>query len=409
MMNKETFWTPSFLILWQSQLISTIGDAVYSIALGFWVLSATGSTALMGALMAASTLPGVFVSPFAGVIIDRSNKKLLMICMDFIRGLFVVLLAVTAYKGLIQVWMVFAAGVLLSVCGAFFSPGVSSAIPDLVPKSKVSNANSAFSIVTTASNLIGSAAGGFLYQTLGAPLLFLVNGLSFLFSGSSLPFVKIPSAKRIEKTHFFQDMADGFRFMWRQTGLRFILLVAALINFFSFIAITLFIPFCQYNPALGSGKYGVLMASFMGGSVLGYMALSIINVQPKSKMKLFIIASLFSNVLLITVVNQPYFSLMVIMLALAGMTNAAVNVLLVSTVQSTTPQEMRGKVMSFMNATTSGLTPFAMALGGVLGGILPIPFVITAAFFVSFLVTIPAYLSKSFKVFITADSVEMIV
>jgi MFS family permease len=110
---KERLWTPSFLVLWQSQLVSMLGDAVYAIALGFWILKVTGSTVLMGTLMAVSTLPGILVSPFAGVLIDRANKKALMIAMDIIRGVFVTLLAVSAYAGIIQIWMVFAAGILL--------------------------------------------------------------------------------------------------------------------------------------------------------------------------------------------------------------------------------------------------------------------------------------------------------
>ncbi len=403
MIKKEKLWTPSFLVLWQSQLVSTIGDAVYTIALGFWILDVTGSTALMGALMAASMLPGILVAPFAGVLIDRSNKKLIMILTDAVRGVCVLLLAIAAYSGLIEIWMVFAAGILLSAGGALFSPGVQSAIPDLVPASKITNANSVFATVTTGANLIGNAAGGFLYQTLGAPLLFFINGLSFLFSGGCLPFVKIPSAQREEKPHFFQDMADGFKYMWEQKGLRIILIIAALINFFSYIAITLFLPLCRFDPTLGSGRYGILMASFMGGSVVGFTALSAVNIRPAVKMKLFIAASIISNVLIITALNQPYFLLMVVLVVLSGMTNAVVNVLLISTVQTRTPQAMRGKVMSFMHMTTSGLMPFAAALGGVLGGILPIRLVMTVSFGIGFIITVPAYFSRAFKDYLTAD------
>lgn len=404
MENKVKLWTRSFLILWQSQLVSTVGDAVYAIALGFWVLQVTGSTALMGALMAASTLPGVLISPFAGVLIDRSNKKLLMIAMDVIRGAAVVLLSAAAYSGLIQIWMVFAAGILLSAGGAVFGPGISSSIPDIVPASKVANANSAFATVSTGANLIGSAAGGFLFQALGAPLLFLINGLSFLFSGASLPFVKIPNVRREVKPQFFKDMGDGFRYMWQQKGLRFILILAALINFFCAIAIMLFLPLCQTDPTLGSGKYGILMASFMGGSVIGFMALSIITIKPKDKLRVFVIASILSNVLTLIAVNQPVFFAMSILLVFAGMLNAVVNVQLISTVQTSVPAEMRGKVMSFMMTATQGLTPFAMALGGVLGGLFPIRIVITAAFAIGFLIMVPAYFSKSFKEYLTQDN-----
>lgn len=404
MESKVKLWTRSFLILWQSQLVSTMGDAVYAIALGFWVLEATGSTALMGVLMAASTLPGVLLSPFAGVLIDRSNKKLLMIAMDVLRGAAVVLLAAAAYAGLIQIWMVFAAGILLSASGAVFGPGISSAIPDLVPVQKIANANSAFATVGTGANLVGSAAGGFLYTALGAPLLFLLNGLSFLFSGASLPFVKIPSVKHDVKPQFFKDMADGFRYMWHQKGLRFILILAAVINFFCAIAIMLFLPLCQTDPTLGSEKYGLLMASFMGGSMVGFAAMSIINVKPKDKMRVFVIASILSNTLTLVAVNQPVYIVMLILLVLAGLLNSIVNVQLISTVQTSVPSEMRGKVMSFMMAATQGLTPFAMALGGVFGELFPIRLVITVSFAIGFLVMVTSYFSKSFKEYLTQDN-----
>jgi MFS family permease len=404
MLQKEKLWTPSFIILWQSQLVSTLGDAVYSIALGFWVLAVTGSTALMGMLMAVSTLPGILVAPFAGVLIDRTNKKRLMIAMDLLRGVAVVLLAVAAYGGFIQVWMVFAAGILLSACGAVFSPGVASAVPELVPASRMANANSVFSAVYTGSNLIGSAAGGFLFQTLGAPLLFLINGLSFLFSGASLPFVRIPSNKRREKLLFFKDMAEGFRYMWRQAGLRFIIIIASFNNFFFMLALTLFVPLCKYTPGLGTAKYGILMACFTGGGVVGYLLLSTVAIKAKNKLKYFILSDLIYSVLLIALVNLPYFGVMAGMLIAAGVFNAVVNVILVSTVQVSTPHEFRGKVMSFINMTAGGLTPVAMALGGLLGENLPITLVMTASYAAALLVSVPAFFSKSFRAYITAES-----
>ena len=355
MEKKERLLSPGFLILWQSQLVSVIGDAVYAIALGFWVLAVTGSTALMGTLMAVSTLPGVLIAPFAGVLLDRSNKKALMIAMDIIRGVFIVLLAVAAYTHNIQLWMVFAAGILLSVCGAVFHPGILSSVPDIVPKSKIANANSAFSIVMTGANLIGSAAGGFLYQALGAPLLFLINGLSFLFSGTSLILVpESPASSGVRNAALSSvTWLDGFKYMWRQTGLRIILIVAALSNFFSFIAITLFVPFCNFTPGFGSSTYGVLMACFMGGAFVGYAFLSVLTIKPQDKMKMFVIASLTTNLLIIAGFNQPSVaSCWPHCWCIAGLGNAVVNVFLISTVQASTPSAMRGKVMSFMSTAT---------------------------------------------------------
>ena len=105
----------------------------------------------------------------------------------------------------------------------------------------------------------------------------------------------------------------------------------------------------------------------------------------------------------IAAILQSNFILMVVLLVLAGSANSVFNVILISTVQSSTPQSVRGKVMSFLNMITQGLTPFAMALGGMLGGIFPIRYVIAAAFLAAFFTGLPAFVSKSFRDYISAD------
>jgi DHA3 family macrolide efflux protein-like MFS transporter len=400
MEKKDKLWTRSFLILWQGQLVSTMGDAVYSIALGFWVLAVTGSTALMGTLMAASTLPGVLVSPFAGVLIDRSHKRRLFILMDLLRGVCVVLLATAAFRGMLQIWMAFAAGILLSVCGAVFNPGLLSAVPDLVAEDKIPNANAAFSIVTTGSNLIGSVAGGFLFQVLGAPALFLFDGLSFLFSGATLPFVKIPDSRKNEKTHFFADMREGFHYIGHKPGLRAILPVAALCNFCVFTGIVLMPALCNASPSLGASGYGVMMGGYMGGAMVGYMLMSAVTLKPGQKAPAFVISSVICSLTMIAGASQSLLPLMTVLFAVSGAANSVFNTLIIAAIQSSTPQEVRGKVMSFLLMVTQGLTPFAMALGGVLGGIFPIRAVIVAAFTVEFFVILPSYFIPEARAFI---------
>jgi len=251
--------------------------------------------------------------------------------------------------------------------------------------------------------MLGSVAGGFIFQLLGAPLLFLFDGLSFLFSGAVLPFVKIPQVRHKTKSHFLIDMRDGFHFMWRQKGLRTILTMTAVINFFSFIGIVLFLPLCHQTPSLGASRYGIAMACFMAGAMAGFLFMSIVSVKPKNKTKLYVISNLVFDIIIIIAINQPSFLLMTVFLVLTGFSNSVVNVLLISTVQGSTPQNMRGKVISFMNMTTQGLIPFAMALGGVLGQMFPIRIVISATFIAVFIATIPSYFTKSFKEYITFD------
>lgn len=381
--------------MWQSQLVSTAGDAIYSIALGFWVLTATGSTALMGTLMATSTLPGVLISPFAGVLIDRTHKKKLFMAMDFLRAACILLVTTAAWNGMLAVWMVFAAGIVLSLCGAVFQPGVLSSVPDLVPHEKIANANSAFSVVTSGSELVGNVAGGFLYQFLGAPALFLFDGLSFLFSGGSLAFMKIPDSRQVEKISFFQDMKDGFRYIWRQPGLRLILFASAMCNFCSYVGITLILPFCKVTPGLGSGGYGMMMGSFMGGAMLGFLLFSIVTLKPALVIPAFLAASLSSNLCFIAGINQSVVPLMAVLVAIGGFSNSLINVLFMASVQGSTPQKVRGKVMAFQSMISQGLTPFAMALGGVLGEVFPLRAVITMGFATSLAALLLVPLSRA--------------
>lgn len=191
MNNKKGIFNFNYLLLLQGNLVSGIGDVIYVMALGFWVLAETGSTALMGTLMASTALPRVLLSPFAGVIVDRQSRKKIIVLMDIMRGVAVLFVAVAALFGFLKIWMVFLAGIVIGSCAAFFSPAVNALIPEIVPESEVIRASSAHSSVHTVSEIIGNFVGGSLLSILGAPVIFLLNGITFVFSGISEMFIRV--------------------------------------------------------------------------------------------------------------------------------------------------------------------------------------------------------------------------
>jgi DHA3 family macrolide efflux protein-like MFS transporter len=398
--TRERLWTSNFFLLWQGQIVSAIGDVVYEIALGFWILAVTGSTALMGTLMAASVLPRVLVSPFAGVWVDRSNRKWLIVVTDLIRCLAVLVVAVGAFQGWIQIWMVFAAGVVLGLCGAFFNPAVTSSLPDIVPTSKLLQANSVYSMVYSGSGILGNSFGGFLYALLGAPLMFLVNGLSFFYSTLSVLFVRIPKIRRqTPPQHFFADMRDGYRFVWRWRSLRQLLIFAACANFFVTIGIVAVIPLFQQTPKLGPGFYGVVMGLVAGGQLLGMLLTSVIPIPPVKRYPLFVASFSLTMGLFIlfpVTLNVPF---MATVGFLAGLFNAVGNVLLQTVMQLTVPAEMRGKVFSLLGGLSQGLVPIAMALGGVLAAFIPLRLLIGIAFAMPVIPFLPLLMMKDFRTF----------
>ncbi len=397
-------WTASFLLLWQGQLVSILGDVVYNIALGFWILSTTGSTGLMGGLMAASLLPRILVSPVAGVIVDRFDRRRLMIGMDVIRGTVVAAVAAAALLGVLQVWMVFIAGIIDGVCGAFFSPSVLSVIPDITAREKVVQANSVFSMLQTGGNIVGNSAGGFLFQLIGAPFLFLFNGLSYLFSAGCLLFARFPGVHHDQKEmHFWTDLKGGLAFVWKIRGLRFLMITSAVLNFFANMAIMLILPFYQRNPALGPARYGLAIALFMGGMFLGMALTAVVKVPAARRHFWFIACGLLSMACLIAFPFIGSFPLALAFLGLAGLGDGILNVFIMAVMQMAVPQNMRGKVFSLMTMIMQGLLPLAFALGGVLAEFLPIGMLISGSFAAALAFGVPMTVKRSFRRFINFD------
>jgi MFS family permease len=388
--DETKLWNLNFLLLWQGKLVSIMGDIAYEIALGFWILAVTGSTALMGTLMAATLLPRVIISPFAGVWVDRSNRKWLIVFMDLIRGVFVVLVGIAAITGIIQIWMVFVAGIILGICGAFFGTAVSSSIPDIVPKSKLVKANSAFALVSTGTSVVGNSASGFLYQLLGAPLMFLLNGISYIISGLTEIFVKIPRIRhQKEEFYFFEDMKSGFSFVWNYKGIKYMMFIATLLNFFAAMGIMLLLPLFQRTQHLGPGRYGVLMGAFAGGAFLGFILTSIVNIKSSNRFLVFFWCGIVFSAMLVVIPIYLYFPMMFALSVISGITNAILNALLSSILQLTVPQDKRGKVFGLLETVSQGLVPLSFAFGGVLAEFIPLQLLISACFVVTLFGFIP--------------------
>jgi DHA3 family macrolide efflux protein-like MFS transporter len=388
--DSANLWNLNFFLLWQGKLVSMVGDVAYEIALGFWILAVTGSTALMGTLMAATLLPRVIIAPFAGVWVDRSDRKWLIVVTDLIRGIFIVLVGVAAITGIIQIWMVFVAGIMLGICGAFFGPAITSSIPDVVPKSRIVKANSAFSLVTTGANVVGSSAGGFLYQILGAPLLFLLNGISYILSAASELFVKIRRVShKNAQFHFSDDLKSGLAFVWNHRGIKYIMFIASVLNFFASMGIMLVLPLFQRTEHLGAGLYGLLIGSFSGGAFLGFMLTSLVNIKSSHRFSVFYWCGIVFSIATIFIPIYLFFPVMLALAIVAGITNAILNALFSSILQLTVPQDKRGKVFGLLETLSAGLMPAAFAIGGILAEFVSVRILISSSFTITLLCFIP--------------------
>ena len=163
-----------FFLLWQGQFVSSAGDAVYELALGFFLLRQYHSGAVMALVLALSAVPGILTAPFAGVVIDRADggrgssvfgsKKTILAAADLTRGACVIALGAAALLGHAPLRLLLLAG------GAFFTPCLRASLPLLIEKSRLTRANSLLNLAYRVTETAGSTAGGVLYALLGAPL-----------------------------------------------------------------------------------------------------------------------------------------------------------------------------------------------------------------------------------------------
>ena len=205
------------------------------IALSFWVLKTTGSSAKMGAVLASSLIPSLVIGFFFGAFIDRYNRKNIIIGTDLLRGLILALFAVLFYFELINFYLILIMQMLLSANAAFFDPAIPSVIPQIVDEKDLAAANSKHQLVNGFSTIAGAFIAGIFIPMFGYLWVFVVNAISFLLSAFFECFIKIPSLQKdtTEKrgeTEILSDLKLGYQYILSDKALLILLFMVMVIH-----------------------------------------------------------------------------------------------------------------------------------------------------------------------------------
>ena len=365
-----------FLLLWQGQAVSGVGTSLSQIATIYWLLQATGSATTMGLVSMASALPGVLLGPIGGAIADRFSRRRLIIAGDCVLGLVMLLVGVAFFViedavGL-KVGCLVAAGVLSGMVNAFFRPAVMASIPNLVPMTRLNTANALNSFSMMTSMTVGQAVGGVLFRLLGAPVLFIVNGVTYLLSSLSEAFIRMPQklpdtppTLRSLMAAFGGDIVTGLRYVWGRAGLRNMVLAFAVLNFVTAPLAVLLPILLDVHRGLAADWYGYLMAAMALGNLGGVALAGAMRIDGTSRF-VWGVGTLFAmaaSTLVLGVAATPLFFLAAN--AVAGIFNGVMMITFTTLMQSTTPDALRGRVMSVMMTVMGGTVPIAMGLAGI--------------------------------------------
>ena len=263
-----------FRNFWFGQVISQIGDRIHTLAVIWLVYSWTKSGTALGLVLIAATLPSVLVSPWAGALSDRLNRKQIAIGCDGVRSVLVIVLATLAHYQLLNMPILIVMTAFISIASAFFNPATLAMLPSIVPSQDLGRANAITQLSANASGAIGFLLGSGLIAAIGVTSAFLFNGTSFFISAlliRSISYQHIPSPRVLS---FLADLQQGWQVVQSISMVARILGPLVVINFF-FSSLSVLIPvFGEGTFKAGSSGIGMLLASFTCGMFLAALVLS---------------------------------------------------------------------------------------------------------------------------------------
>jgi len=359
------------------QLVSLAGTWMQSAAQAWLVLKLTNSSLMLGVVSFAQFTPILLVGLFAGVLIDRVDRRRLIITTQFMLMVSAFTLAVLTWTGTIRVSHVIMLAAFNGAIGSFDMPGRQSFVVEMVGYDDLANAIALNSMMFNSARMLGPAAAGLLIAYLGIGTCFFLNGVSFLAVIWSLFQMEIP-ARVISGvgTRMFQQLREGLAYVWTNRAIFHQMALAAVTNGFGYQYLVL-VPIFARNVLHGDARtYGFLVAIQGLGSVLG--AATLASRTTTRGIRNNLIGGLFISAIGIIVFGLSRGMLLSMLAQLvigAGLTNfrASNNTL----VQLFVSDDLRGRVMSTYQLAAVGMTPIGALEVGYMGTRLgPVPTVV---------------------------------
>ena len=371
----KKLWNKDFLLLLQGNAISTLGDVIYSVAIGFWVYQATGSSALMGLMSSISMFITMFLSPFCGSIVDKCNRKWLIVLIDVMQGLLMLGVGILAYFNALNVPIVLAAALLAAFGSVFFSPAISTIMLDIIPRDSMVRGQSIYGGINSLIGLVGSAIGGALVALLGVPLIVIANGISNLYSAFTEMLVRVPKTIQQGETISLKsvagDMLRAIKVIFSDKSLKVLVPVALIINLLGSGPFTLLLPFCL-EKGFTVDMYGYLAAIYSASFVFGALLLGAFKLTPRIRFWIMSLGFSLSVPILVAAYFSTEFLPMCILGFFAGLLNCAGNTVFNAALMLALPEKNRSAVLGFINSASVGGSALSAIIYGLLGEVFPL-------------------------------------
>jgi DHA3 family macrolide efflux protein-like MFS transporter len=377
--TRQRRWQIPFFTTWVGQAVSLLGSMLVQFALVWWLTETTRSAMVLATATLMALLPGVFVAPFAGALVDRWNRRVVMIAVDAAIALVTVGLAYLFAVEAIHLWHIYAAMFIRAAGGAFHWTAMQASTSLMVPEEHLPRVAGLNQTLHGVMNIVSPPLGAFLIGIFPLQAVLAIDVGTAAIAITLLFFVHIPQPERQVATEkeggssLLQDMKAGLRYVANWPGLCALGVIAMVINF-------LFNPAFSLLPLLVTEHFGGeavelgwIQSAWGIGVVVGGLVLSVWGgFRRRMLTSLVGLVGMGVGTLLIGLTPGTLFWLAVGAMFFAGFMNPITNGPIFAIVQAKVAPEMQGRVFTLMQSMSTAISPLSMVVAGPVAELLGI-------------------------------------
>jgi len=424
-LNEENLNLALFL---SGKSISLFGSAIYTFVVGLYLLRVTGSGLSFATNIVLYTLPIVFINPFAGVLADKMEKKVLIVGADLINGVFLFVVYLLAIKVGLSIPLVYISTFLMTVLSTFFNIGIESAKPRLVSKESLVKINSLARVIESFSYLIGPVAGGLIYSLIDTKQFILLNAISFLLAAFLEYFInyKYNSSLKSEDqkenesiSTIWEKLKEGYNYLFNRPHLKSLIYVFIALNFFFNFTVIVPLPYLLntiwkvdstvYGIVQGGLPVGMITGAFVVNKVLKNTSYNILLKKIGFYSGFGVLAFALPLIIISGIPNSYFITIYyTILMFLGGLVVAWVDIPASVLLQKVVPENILGRVISVKLSIIKTIVPITLILSGYLLELISPIYIILigASFFLGF--NFWFFVLKSNNNFVNLSSIQLV-
>ncbi|MDY9919435.1 MULTISPECIES: MFS transporter [Proteiniphilum] len=359
-------WKRAFAIIWSGQFFSILTSSLVNFAIIIWLSLETGSAEMLAWAAIAGILPQTLIGPFTGALIDRWDRKRIMMFADSFIALCTLILAILFWRDIAQVWHIFGLLGLRSIGSAFHMPAMQASVPLLAPTDQLTRIAGVNQIIASVSQIAGPALGAMLITIWDIEYVLLFDVIGALLAVTSLFFVHIPNPEKEEgvERDILKEMKEGAMIILRNRGLSLVFLYSILVVFF-LVPISVLFPLMTLEYFKGTEfQAGIIEAiwsvgALAGGAIMGAKVYKVNRVALVNWMYLLCGLTFFLSGIL----SPDGFVWFAVLTAVGGVSGAVYNSAFTGLVQTKIDPTALGRVFSMF--FTISLIPAMLGLIGI--------------------------------------------